>query len=312
MTTGAPTATGAGRGRHVDEATPPIDVPLVRRLLDAQFPQWADRPLDALAWSGTDNAIFRLGDDLSVRLPRSARLEAVAAREHRWLRRFAPLLPLEIPVPVALGRPNEDFPWPWSIHRWIEGEHGRLAGDHGAAAPLGAFVAALGTLDPGGGNRPGPDNVFRGAPLEHRDHWVQGALPRLGDRGLAERIGAVWRDALAEPGWDRTGVWLHGDLHDGNLLLRDGRLAAVIDFGCMAVGDPACDLMVAWNLPGPADRAVFRSSLPHVDDATWRRGRAWALAVWTVGLVGRVGPLAASARHVIAQVLDDVDGRTTL
>jgi aminoglycoside phosphotransferase (APT) family kinase protein len=265
-----------------------IDVPLVRRLLAAQFPQWAHLPVTPVPQSGMDNATFRLGDDLSVRLPRYAHWTGQVAREHRWLPRLAPHLPLPVSEPVAQGAPGEGYPYPWSVYRWLEGETATteaLADPVRTARDLAGFLTALQACDATGGPGPEQSNAFRGVPLgDSRDSIAAEARVRpkietLKGTGLVDTdaLTEVWEAALAAPRRHKPPVWIHGDLDPGNLLLRDGRLAAVIDFGTLAVADPAVDLLPAWRFLPAEARGVFREAVG-ADDATWARGRGWALA----------------------------------
>lgn len=259
---------------------PWIDASLVRRLLAAQLPQWAGLPLRRVESAGTDNAIFRLGDDLAVRLPRIGWAVAQVEKEHRWLPRLAPHLPLPIPEPLALGVPGAGYPWPWAVHRWLAGEDALaapVADLRQAAIDLARFIAALQRIDPAGGPRAG-EASSRGVPLATRDAAVRAAIAALRRDIDGPAVTAAWEAALAAPAWDRPGVWLHGDLTAVNLLVRDGRLAAVIDFGPLAVGDPAADVMTAWLYLDRGARAIFRETL-QVDDATWARAKGWALSV---------------------------------
>lgn len=264
-----------------------IDEALVRRLVASQFPQWAELPVEPVARSGLDNATYRMGEDMSVRLPRLPRWEGQVAREQRWLPRLAPRLPLPIPEPVAMGAPGDGYPFPWSVYRWLDGETATpdgIADPRQAALDLGGFLAALERIDPAGGPPPEWSNGFRGVPLgDRRDSAV--VENRMRERiaaldGLVDTdaVDAAWETALAAPAWDGPPVWIHGDPAPGNLLSAGGRLSAVIDFGTLAVGDPACDLIAAWTwFPSPESRDLFRATL-QVDDATWARGRAWGLS----------------------------------
>jgi aminoglycoside phosphotransferase (APT) family kinase protein len=293
---------------HADEID--TDVSLVGRLLAAQFPQWTDLSVEPVESSGTDNAIYRLGDDLAVRLPRIEWASRQPEKEHRWLPSIAPLLPLTVPVPLALGVPGEGYPWHWSVCRWLEGENAtaeRIADPHQAATALGEFVAALQRIDPAGGPEPGAYNSGRGVPLALRDRATREAIADLHSTYDADTLTAAWEAALDAPAWDGPPVWLHGDLQAGNLLAADGRLSAVIDFGCLALGDPACDVMPAWSYLHAGTRDAFRAALP-VDDATWARGRGWALSVGLIALpyYETTNPvLAGIARHAIGEVLAD-------
>jgi aminoglycoside phosphotransferase (APT) family kinase protein len=293
---------------HADEVD--TDVALVHRLLGAQFPQWADLPIEPVRSAGTDNAIYRLGDDMAVRLPRIHWATGQVDKEHRWLPRLAPLLPLAIPVPLAKGRPAEGYPWHWSVHRWLEGENAtveRIADPGQAATALARFVAALQRIDPAGGPPAGPHNFYRGVPLALRDPHTRAALEALDGVLDTEAATAAWEAALQAPTWHGPPVWIHGDLQSGNLLAVQGRLSAVIDFGGLGVGDPACDLIVAWDLFSAETRDLFRAVLT-VDDATWARGRGWALSVALIGLPYYLDTnpvFVRYARHVIDEVLDD-------
>jgi len=272
---------------HADEVH--TDVSLVGRLLAAQYPQWADLPIEPVRSAGTDNAIYRLGDELAVRLPRIHWAVADVEKEQRWLPDLAPLLPLAIPVPVARGAPGEGYPWPWSVYRWIEGENAvvaRFADPCQAAKDLAGFVAALQQIDPTGGPPPGEHNSFRGAPLAQRDAPTRTALAALRDAPGTldlDAATAAWETALQAPAWEGSPVWLHADLLPGNLLLRQGRLCGVIDFGCLGVGEPAMDLTPSWTVFDDQARAVYRAALG-VDDATWARSRGWALSFGLIAL----------------------------
>jgi aminoglycoside phosphotransferase (APT) family kinase protein len=263
-----------------------IDEALVHRLLLADFPQWSDLPLRPVLPWGTDNAIYRLGSELLIRLPRVSWAALQVEKEQAWLPRLSPLLPFDVPKPVAEGRPSGLFPWAWSVYTWVEGEP--LSPDsevdwEGVADDLAYFVSALHSVDAKGGPPAGQHNFGRGMPLATRDEATRRALDSL--TGMLD-IGAalaVWEDALAAPRWAAPPVWVHGDLQAGNLLTRHGRLGGVIDFGGLGVGDPACDLMVAWSLFSPATRERYRQGLD-VDMATWRRGRGWALSVAAIAL----------------------------
>jgi aminoglycoside phosphotransferase (APT) family kinase protein len=261
-----------------------IDAALVGRLVAAQFPQWAGLPLRPVA-GGWDNKTFHLGEAMTVRLPSAERYAAQAEKEQHWLPRLAPHLPLPIPAPIAIGAPAEGYPWPWSVYGWIEGQTaavGRIDDPRRFGGALGGFLAALQRIDVTDGPAAGPHNFWRGGPVATYDAQTRAAITALGSRIDADAVTAVWEAALAAT-WRGPPVWVHGDVAAGNLLVRDGRLRAVIDFGCCGVGDPACDLAIAWTFLEGEGRAAFRATLP-LDPGTWARGRGWtlwkALIVW--------------------------------
>jgi aminoglycoside phosphotransferase (APT) family kinase protein len=293
---------------HADEFE--IDESLVRELLESQFPEWADLSLEVLPSSGTDNVMVRLGGDKAVRLPRHERASGQVEIEHLWLPRIAPQLPLGVPEPLALGRPDRGFPWPWSIGRWLEGSPAttdQIAEPRQAAMALGQFVAAMQQIDLPDGPSPSVSNSFRGIPLRHRDVPTRHALAQLRGTIDTDAASEAWDEALRAPAWERPGVWLHGDLQVGNLLARDGRLDAVIDFGCLCVGDPACDVMAAWTYLTGETRETFRAQLS-VDDATWARGRGWALSMGLIALPyyrGTNPVFTDVAQRMVLEVLAD-------
>ncbi|MFF5174596.1 aminoglycoside phosphotransferase family protein [Micromonospora sp. NPDC000089] len=286
------------------EVRPRIDVPLVRRLIAAQFPHWADLPVRPVAADGWDNRTFHLGDELTVRLPSATGYVAQVAKEQRWLPYLAPRLPLPVPSTVAVGEPAEGYPFPWSVRRWIEGNQARverIADLTAFAADLADFLTALRRIEPAGGPVAGPHSFWRGGPLRTYDADTHAALDRLGDRVPGEVLRRLWADALASS-WTAPPVWFHGDVAFGNLLVRDGRLAAVIDFGTCGVGDPACDLTVAWTMLDGESREVFRAGMA-LDPATWARGRGWAL--WKA-LITYDNPTGAEgSRQVVTRLVEE-------
>jgi aminoglycoside phosphotransferase (APT) family kinase protein len=251
----------------------------VRRLVEDQFPQWADLTVEPVGNGGWDNWTFHLGSDMVVRLPSAAEYAQAVDKEHRWLPVLAPRLPLPIPVPLAKGAPSAEYPYPWSVYEWLEG---RTATAESIADPLvfatdlAAFLAALQSVGTTDGPRPGIHNWFRGGTLRTYDNDTRRALHELGGHIDVDAAGRAWADALSAP-WDGVERWFHGDVAEGNLLLDgSGQLAAVIDFGTCGVGDPACDLAIAWTLLTVDGRQAFRNRLA-VDTSTWTRGRGWAL-----------------------------------
>lgn len=278
----------------MDTLTPPIDAGLVARLLAEQFPQWGGLPVRPVDEDGWDNRSFRVGEHLVARLPSAAGYELQVGKEARWLPILRPVLTQPVPEVLAVGRPGCGYPFAWSVRRWITGVPASSAGvsdPEELADALAAFLAELRAVDPHG---PGPGDhcAWRGAPLNRFDDDVRGAVRSLADaagRTACRTSGGVpllpafdpaaalrvWEEAL-DAADDQPGVWFHGDLAPGNLLLRDGRLSAVIDFGCSGVGDPACDLAIMWTSFGPSERRRFRERLD-VTQEEWSRGRGWAL-----------------------------------
>src|SRR5215469_4343576 len=295
-----------GSGRPPAEVE--IDAGLVRRLLAAQFPHWADLPLRAEPSAGWDNEIYRLGTGLAVRLPRRLIGAEQVTRQHRWLPVLAGRLPLAIPAVAGQGVPGEGYPWPWSVTSWLPGQMAaRCRGLDltAAAVRLAGFIAALRAVDPAGG----PASRFR-HDLASRDCLVISAIDALGDVPYRRAAIGAWRHALTAPAWDGPPVWMHGDLHPANLLITKGQLTGVIDFGLVAVGDPAVDLMAAWTfLPGPA-RHAFRKALP-ADEGTWERGRGWALELGIRCTAYATGnPLLSEiGKYTISQVLAELDAQ---
>jgi aminoglycoside phosphotransferase (APT) family kinase protein len=283
------------------------DVTLVRRLLAGQFPPWADLPIEPVESYGTDHDIYRLGKHLAARLPRIGWATTQAAKEAEWLPKLGPHLPLTVPVQMAMGHPADGYPFDWSVYEWLPGENanGTIEDLDQAAADLAAFVRALQEIDTSGAHA--RLRGARGAPLAELDKSVRRAIAQLGDRIDGDAALRSWEESLHAPVWDGTEVWVHGDLLPGNLLVIAGRLSAVIDWGGLNVGDPACDLQPAWNIFTGENRTRFRAELD-VDDATWLRGRGWALfqAVSALPYYWDTNPgMIRQASHALAQVLAD-------
>jgi aminoglycoside phosphotransferase (APT) family kinase protein len=298
-----------------------IDAALVARLVRSQFPQWAGLPVRPVQLDGWDNRSFRLGADKVVRLPSGPAYAAQVAKEQRWLPVLAPRLPLPIPIPVAMGLPDQGYPWHWSVYRWLAGEPAetaRIDDLDDFATTLASFLTSLQRIDASDGPPAGQHNFFRGGSLTVYDTETRDAIAALGDRidtaidtaiDIAidiETVTAVWQVALASR-WHRPPVWVHGDVAAANLLVTRGRLGAVIDFGCSGVGDPACDLVIAWTLLSGSSRRAFREAIA-VDDATWARGRGWALWKSLITLAGDLDPashVAEGAGRTLHAVLAD-------
>lgn len=255
-----------------------IDESLVSRLVSSQFPQWKDLPIKSVKISGWDNRTFHLGKHMLVRIPSTADYELQVEKEHKWLPKLAPLLPLPIPVPIVMGKPAEGYPWKWSIYSWLDGEtaasgHIKNLGDF--AKSLAQFLKALHKIDTTGGPLPGLHSFYRGASLKTYDAQTRQAIRILKDKINTEAVTKIWEEAVATE-WQGLSVWVHGDISAGNLLVKNGKLTAVIDFGQLTIGDPACDLAIAWTFFDNKSREIFRKTLA-LDNETWVRGCAWAL-----------------------------------
>jgi aminoglycoside phosphotransferase (APT) family kinase protein len=286
-----------------------VDAGLVKRLIAAQFPQWGDLAVHPVEFDGWDNRTYRLGENLSVRLPTARGYAAAVDKEHYWLPVLAPKLPVAIPIPVAKGTPDQGYPFNWSVRQWLDGQpaHAACIPDlSGVATAVAAFIAALQRIDTTGAPPAGPNSAFRGGPLIHYDSEVRDAVAALTGRIDTMSAAAVWRAAVETSRHGRF-TWFHGDVAAGNLLIKDGKLAAVIDFGTCGVGDPACDLVIAWTLFRDASRATFKSAVAQ-DSATWTRARGWALWKALIGLARDIDvdePAAMITRGVIDAVLTD-------
>jgi aminoglycoside phosphotransferase (APT) family kinase protein len=281
-----------------------IDATLVRALLRDQAPGLAHLDLVEIA-SGWDNVMYRLGDELSVRVPRRALAAELVEHEQRWLPALAPRLPIRVPTPVLAGRPGHGYPWCWSVCPWLDGEiaaDAPLASAQETAAQLGEFLAALHQPAP----IDAPRNDFRGVPLADRSAVTHERIEQVADALDAAVVRACWEELAATPPWEGPALWLHGDLHPKNILVRDGRVSAVIDFGDVTSGDPATDLAVAWMLLPPDARPELRRAAGTIDDDTWRRARGWALCLGIATLAGSAddATLTRIARATIAAAID--------
>lgn len=283
------------------------DVEQVRRLLAVQFPQWSGMPVTALPPSGTDHALYRIGDDLVARLPRIHWALGQVETDRHWLPVLAPHLPLPVPAPLAIGEPGEGYPWSWSVAPWLPGENpdGDNVDLDTAAVQLAGFVTALRSVDTTGGPLKG--GMDRGVPLAARDELTREAIAELGDRVDTARVTAAWEAALAAETWSEPEVWIHGDLLPGNVLVADRRLSAVIDFGALGLGDPAADVAPAWTIFDARSRPIFRENLGCGEDM-WQRGRGWALSTALVAMPyywETAPPIVAECQRHIAAILDE-------
>ncbi len=289
---------------HDDEID--IDAALVKRLLDQQFPRWANLSIRPIESAGTDNAIFRLGSFMCVRMPRIENAAKNIEKEHEWLPKLAMNLSLPIPVPLERGEPNDIYPWHWSVGRWLEGDNAAIEPivdlEH-AAIELAQFLIALKKINPVGGPL-----SYRAGPLITQNSEARAAIRSLQGVIDTEVITAIWDECLKAPVWNKPPVWTHGDLLPTNLLVQKGQLSAIIDFDLMGVGDPACDLIVAWSTLSRDSRKLFRSVLA-ADDAMWMRGRGWALSIALIIIpyyqITNPG-LTAIAHRIINEILTDV------
>lgn len=287
---------------HTDEVS--VNDATVRSLLASQFPQWSEKSLERLLDSGTDSAIYRLGDDMAIRLPRIHWAVAQIAREFDWLGRLAPDLPVDLPVALAKGEPGGGYPYPWLVYPWLEGtsldQREQPATAH-VACQVAEFVLALERIPPEGGPKPGN----RGLAMADRDQATRVGIEQLGDAIDRKRARSVWQLALDAGPWDKEPVWIHGDLLPGNILVDNDGLSGVIDWSGTGVGDPACDGMLAWALP-PEARDVYRRTLGF-DDATWARARGWVVeqTVWYIPYYEETLPEAVEdARRRLASALE--------
>ncbi len=294
-----------------DKRTVDISLPLATDLITEQFPHWSHLPISPVELSGHDNRTFRLGEELLIRLPSSQEYAPQVHKEQTWLPLLAPHLSFSIPEPIALGQPSKNYPWPWSIYRWIEGESANSLSLDELNLPLLAtqlaqFLSELHKINTTDGPLPSSHNFYRGGNLSIYDTETRSAIKELQDSIDTDAVTTVWEKALSST-WDRDPVWIHGDFSSGNILLQNNQLAAVIDFGCMGIGDPACDLVMAWTLLKDESRNVFKSEL-NLDQDTWARARGWALwkSLFTiVSLKDKTSSKAMKQQDVIHEILKE-------
>ncbi|MEK3750034.1 aminoglycoside phosphotransferase family protein [Paenibacillus sp. FSL E2-8871] len=255
-----------------------ITVDLVARLINEQFPAWSDLEIRPVKFSGNDNRTFHLGEHMSVRLPSAAAYAPQVEKEQQWLPILSKELTLPIQIPLVKGEPNEEYPLPWSINKWVEGEtltHQNINDLNQFARDLGAFLIELQSIDASGGPLAGEHNFYRGGSLAVYDEESRHAIEHNKDIFKEDLLREIWELAL-DSKWNSKPVWVHGDIAPGNLLVKDGKLCAVIDFGILGVGDPACDAAMAWTFFDEDSRKVFKDVL-QMDEETWNRARGWAL-----------------------------------
>ncbi|MFH7834563.1 aminoglycoside phosphotransferase family protein [Bacillus luti] len=291
----------------------PINVSLVEKLIQEQFPEWAHLEVKPVKLSGHDNRTFHLGDEMSVRLPSDAAYAPQVEKENKWLPLLSKELSLPISSPIAKGSPSEEYPWPWSINKWIEGEtvtKENVRDLNEFAADLGAFLVALQSVDASNGPIAGAHNFYRGGLISVYDKEARGAIENNKDIFDETVLKHLW-DLALQSTWKRKPVWIHGDVAPGNLLVKDGKLCAVIDFGILGVGDPACDAAMAWTFFNQNSRDIFKERL-RMDEETWNRARGWAL--WKALIIYDANKIsnkivAEESYRVIQVIVDDYEGK---
>jgi aminoglycoside phosphotransferase (APT) family kinase protein len=286
-----------------------FNVNLVARLIKDQFPEWADLDIRPVSISGNDNRTFHLGDDMSVRLPSAEAYVAQVEKEQKWLPLLAQQLSLPISTPLAKGHPSEDYPWPWSVNKWIEGEtlsKENMNDLNQFARDLATFLIELQSIDASGGPLAGRHNFYRGGPLVVYDEESRNAIENNKDTFNERLLKEIWELALASR-WNADPVWVHGDIAPGNILVNDGKLCAVIDFGILGVGDPSCDAAMAWTFFDDDSRKVFKNVL-NMDEKTWNRARGWAIWKALITYDGNKNSNKAVAQqsyNIINIIIDD-------
>ncbi len=286
-----------------------INIETVRKLIADQFPEWKDLSISAVASSGWDNKTFHLGNSMLIRMPSALRYASQVEKEQKWLPKLAPLLPLQIPVPLAMGIPSNGYPWKWSIYAWLEGDTaatGHIVDLCDFATSLGQFLIALQNIDVKNGPTAGLHSFYRGGSLTNYDMQTRNAILALKSKIDVDIATEIWENAVTTT-WKNPPVWVHGDISAGNLLVKDGKLSGVIDFGQLSIGDPSCDLAIAWTLFNGKSREAFRKTLS-LDSETWARGRAWALWKALITAADLTSPSNAESVkcwHIIDEVISD-------
>lgn len=254
-----------------------IDIDLVQKLIAEQFPQWQSLRIHPVAQSGWDNRTFHLGEEMVIRLPSHKEYEPQIEKEYQWLPWLCKQLSFQITQPIVLGKPSSAYPWHWSINRWIEGESASRQNIHDTeyfTEVLGKCLKEFQSLDATGGPQAGAHNFYRGGSLNAYDHEMRLAIPKIKNSHEQSLAASLWQDALSSE-WHLSPVWVHGDIAIGNILVQSGRLQAIIDFGQLAIGDPACDLVIAWNFFSSEERELFKNAV-QLDNDTWIRALGWA------------------------------------
>jgi aminoglycoside phosphotransferase (APT) family kinase protein len=287
-----------------------IDTDLVRRLINSQFPKWQDCDIKPVSQQGWDNRTFHLGADMSIRLPSSKSYGPQAEKEQTWLPFLSQKLSLQIPVLLSRGNPSELFPYAWGVYKWLDGDslEPELINDISSfAKDIAHFLTQLQKIDTANAPLAGPHCFYRGAALEIYDAETKRAIQNLSEILDLKFAKEIWDKAVGTK-WQKPSVWFHGDIAKGNILIKNGKLYAIIDFGCCGVGDPACDLSIAWTFLTKEPRRVFKSALD-LDEATWQRGRAWALWKALITIEGNTGKVetnkAQEAIKTLKEIFDD-------
>ena len=288
-----------------------ITTKIATALIAEQFPQFAHLHIRPVEHGGNDNRTFRLGNEMSIRLPSGEEYVRQVEKEQKWLPKIAPHLPLPIPQPIAMGKPSVCYPWKWSIYKWLEGESANTLALNDVhleaiAVQLAHFLRAFHQFDADGAPAPGLHNWWRAAHTSIYDVETRSLIETLQDFIDADQARSLWQRAINSK-WEKDPVWVHGDVSSGNILVKDNKLAAVIDFGCMGIGDPACDLTIAWTFFRGKSREVFKANL-HLDEETWARARGWAMwkALYEISVLeDKSGPALAKQLQIIDAVIEE-------
>jgi len=285
-----------------------ITAKLVRSLIETQFPQWRDLAIKPVEKSGHDNRTYRLGHEMTVRLPSDERYASAVQKEQIWLPRFQHHLSLPIPAPLAMGQPADEYPLPWSVNRWIEGDtvtHDNIHSLNQLAEDLATFLLELQAIDASDGIPAGVQNFHRGGNLAVYDGDTKAVIEELDGQYDQKLLSEIWELSLSSS-YQSAPRWVHGDVAVGNLLVQNGRLSGVIDFGTMGTGDPSSDLVMAWNFFDEESRAIFLSKM-NVDADTVNRARGWALwkALITYAWNEKDSELSRWGKRVIDVILQE-------
>lgn len=286
-----------------------INADLVKKLIKEQFPQWSNLDIKPVKNGGNDNRTFHLGEELSVRLPSEEAYSYQVEKEQKWLPILAEKLSFTIPTPIAKGVANEDYPWSWSIYKWLEGEtlsYKKIDGLSQFAKDLGTFLNEFQAIDASEGPLAGQHNFYRGGSLLIYDKESRNSIENNKNSFDLHILNEIW-DLALDSKWVSNPVWVHGDIAPGNILVKDGKLSAVIDFGILGVGDPSCDAAIAWTFFDETSRGEFKKVL-NIDGGTWNRARGWAL--WKALITydaykDTVKIMADEAYRTILTIIDD-------